>query len=97
MSQGSAIAWEGWADDPRSTEGTRVGAPPLFERESEIALLKRVLDRAFAGDGRRLLVQGPAGKKYPSVPRPAPSAQALISTAVSQSDVGIGPPKATEG
>ena len=45
----------------------------------------------------RVYAQGPAGKRYPSVHRPAPTAQALISTAASQSDVGIGPPKRTEG
>jgi DNA-binding CsgD family transcriptional regulator len=33
----------------------------LLEREPETALLNRVLDRACAGEGRRLLVQGPAG------------------------------------
>ena len=45
----------------------------------------------------RAYAQGPAGKRYPSAHRPAPSAQALISTAASQSDVGIGPPKRTAG
>ncbi|WP_194921069.1 N,N-dimethylformamidase beta subunit family domain-containing protein [Catenulispora rubra] len=52
---------------------------------------------AMTGNVLRTFVEGPAGKKYPSVHRPAPSPQALISTAVSQSDVGIGPPKTTEG
>ncbi|WP_228555973.1 N,N-dimethylformamidase beta subunit family domain-containing protein [Catenulispora pinisilvae] len=41
----------------------------------------------------RTYAQGPAGKRYPSMYRPAPSAQALISTAPSLSDVGVGPPK----
>jgi hypothetical protein len=43
----------------------------------------------------RTYAAGPAGKQYPSAHRPAPTAQALISTAASQSDVGIGPPKRT--
>ena len=40
----------------------------------------------------RDFAQGPAGKRHPSAHRPAPSAQALISSAAAQSDVGIGPP-----
>jgi hypothetical protein len=44
----------------------------------------------------RTFAAGPAGKRYPSVHRPAPTAQALISSAASQSDVGIGPPKRTK-
>jgi hypothetical protein len=45
----------------------------------------------------RVFAEGPSGKRYPSVHRPAPTAQALISSAASQSDVGIGPPKRAEG
>ena len=45
----------------------------------------------------RVYAQGPAGRLYPSAHRPAPSAQALISTAAAQTDVGIGPPKPTAG
>jgi hypothetical protein len=45
----------------------------------------------------RVYAAGPAGRRYPSAHRPAPTAQALISTALSQSDVGIGPPKPSNG
>ena len=45
----------------------------------------------------RVYAVGPAGRRYPSAHRPAPTAQALISTALSPSDVGIGPPKPSDG
>jgi hypothetical protein len=52
---------------------------------------------AMTANVLRAYAQGPVGKRYPSVHRLAPTAQALISTAASQSDVGIGPPKRTQG
>jgi len=36
---------------------------------------------------------GPAGPEHPSAREPAPSADALISTAAAPGDVGIGPPR----
>jgi len=50
-------------------------------------LLARMTDNVL-----RAFAQGPAGKRYPSAHRPAPSAQALIASAAAKSDVGIGPP-----
>jgi hypothetical protein len=40
----------------------------------------------------REFAEGPAGRRHPSVNRPAPGARALISSARAEGDVGVGPP-----
>lgn len=95
----ATMATMSYYTDPSSGAGVFAGGMTYWDCQMARMCGDRPVDpgtarllAAMTDNVLRAYAEGPAGKRDPSVRQLAPSAQALITTAPAQSDVGIGPP-----